>query len=360
MVIILHYCDQIFNSSTPVAHYMRYLSSAGYFFAVSYILSVVLNYDWCKGHKQGCIVACICGIGGITLPSSEIQCFKGVYLSHCPGAGTQELMEAMLEAGKYIYLSNLQLLSRHVPASPMTLPSELSPVNTPLMLRVWQSHLQSHPDKTFCHYLLDGFKHGLRIGYDYANHTCRAASRNMASALENPTVVDDYLAKEKELGWIIGPITPGSVQLQINHFGVIPKSNQPGKWQLIVDLSHPTGHSINDGIEPELCFLSYASVDDAVAIIQRLDKGTVLAKLDLESAYRIIPVHPDDRLLLGMEWRDSWFVDTALLFSLCFTPKTFTAMADGLLWIMAANGVKCALHYLDDYLFFGPSRVFSV
>ena len=176
----------------------------------------------------------------------------------------------------------------------------------------------------------------------------------MASSVENPRVVEEYLAKEWELGRVIGPLTPGSLQLLINRFGIIPKSSQPGKWRLIVDLSHPVGFSVNDGIEPDVCSLSYASVDSAVAIIIHLGKGTVLAKLDLESAYRIIPVHPDDRLLLGVEWQGSWFVDTVLPFGLRSAPKIFTAMADGLLWIMAANGVASALHYLDDYLFFGP------
>ena len=76
-----------------------------------------------------------------------------------------------------------------------------------------------------------------------------------------PQVVEEYLAKELELGRVIGPLTSGSLQLQINRFGVIPKSGQPGKWRLIVDLSHPDGFSLNDGIEPELCSLSYASVD---------------------------------------------------------------------------------------------------
>ena len=30
--------------------------------------------------------------------------------------------------------------------------------------------------------------------------------------------------------------------------------------------------------------------------------GTLLAKFDVESAYRIIPVHPNDLYLLGMQW----------------------------------------------------------
>jgi hypothetical protein len=71
---------------------------------------------------------------------------------------------------------------------------------------------------------------------------------------------------------------------------------------MIVNLSHPKGSSVNDGISSELCSLSYASIDDAISTIIRLGRGPQLAKLDLESAYRIVPVHLHDRDLLGMEW----------------------------------------------------------
>lgn len=74
---------------------------------------------------------------------------------------------------------------------------------------------------------------------------------------------------------------------------------------------------MNDGIKPELCFLSHASVDNAVVTITCLAKGTLFIKLDLESAYQIILVHPENRLPLGMEWGRHWFVDTAFWFALC-------------------------------------------
>ena len=55
--------------------------------------------------------------------------------------------------------------------------------------------------------------------------------------------------------------------MHINQFGAIPKSHQPGKWRLIVDLSHPEGKSVNDGISSKLCTLQYTQVDH---IIQQL------------------------------------------------------------------------------------------
>ncbi len=133
--------------------------------------------------------------------------------------------------------------------------------------------------------------------------------------------------------------------------GVIPKSHQPGKWRLIVDLSHPKNRSVNDGIEKELCSLSYASVEQAVKKCLHLGHGCQLTKIDVEAAYRIVPVHPDDRHLLGLYWDGQVFLDTTLPFGLRSAPKIFNALADGLHWVLEQEGLD-VLHYLDDFLFF--------
>ena len=48
---------------------------------------------------------------------------------------------------------------------------------------------------------------------------------------------------------------------------------------------------------------------------------TMLAKLDLQSPYRIIPVHPQDCHLLGMQFDGNLYVDTALPFGLRFSTQ---------------------------------------
>ena len=45
-----------------------------------------------------------------------------------------------------------------------------------------------------------------------------------------------------------------------------------------------------------------------------------------------------------MRWKGKLYVDKAL--RLRSAPKIFTAVADGLMWVMCEHGV----HYLDDYL----------
>ena len=111
-------------------------------------------------------------------------------------------------------------------------------------------------------------------------------------------------------------LTHPSPPILISQFGVIPKRNKPGKWRLILDLSAPPGMSINDGISTEVCSLHYASVDDAAWIILTLGPQVWPAKLDIERAYRKVPIHVQDRHLLGMEWCGTLLVDMVLPFGL--------------------------------------------
>ena len=170
----------------------------------------------------------------------------------------------------------------------------------------------------------------------------------MLLAIQNPEVVWDYLVRECMEGRIIGPLPLSDFpRIHISRFGVIPKSS-PGKWRLIVDLSAPEGHSVNDGVREDLCSLKYVTVDDAAQAVLELGPGAQLAKVDVRSAYRIIPVHAKDRWLLGMAWDGALYVDTTLPFGLSSAPKLFNAVADTIEWIIYQQGVNPVFHYLDD------------
>ena len=230
----------------------------------------------------------------------------------------------------------------------------LKVIRTLLILPAWEKGLRGHPDPTYRGYLLDGLEHGFRIGFDPQATSCRSAEKNMPSVKKNEKVVAERLATEVGLGRVIGPLTKTEFpQVQISRFGVIPKHHQPGKWRMIVDLSYPKGQSVNAGIDKELCSLRYTTVDEAIRIVTNMkSKSPYLAKFDIESAYRIVPVHPLDRINLGMEWHGKLYVDTALPFGLRSAPKIFNALADGLLWMLQAEGIQPCIHYLDDFLIF--------
>ncbi len=176
----------------------------------------------------------------------------------------------------------------------------------------------------------------------------------MRSAYDHPEVIDEYIAHESRAGRFVGPVamrSPGHPHQQVR---VISKGHT-GKWHLITDLSSPEGASINDGIDPGLCSLRYTSVQKVAQAALQLGPGTLLTKLDVKSAYRLLPVHPEDRRLLGVHWGDELYVDAMLPFGLWSAPKIFTAVADALEWCFRREGVAWIDHYLDDYITMGPA-----
>ena len=119
----------------------------------------------------------------------------------------------------------------------------------------------------------------------------------------------------------------------------------------LVDLSAPPGRSVNDGISPALCSLNYTSVRVATKYLR---PGTFMAKLDLKSTYRMVPVHPADHWLLGLNWEGHSYCDKALSFGLRSAPIIFSAVADALASAMLLRGIPILLHYIDDFLFWAP------
>ena len=177
----------------------------------------------------------------------------------------------------------------------------------------------------------------------------------MPSAHEHPQVVTEYIAKELSLGHLLGPfpesiVIPG---LHLNSFGVIPKGHNLGKWRLIVDLSSPPAEIVNYGIESDLCSLSYITVDRVAEIVVRLGVVALMAKVDVESTFRLILVHPQDRPLLGMSWEGRVYIDPQLPFGLRSAPKLFNAVADTLNWCFYQRSIPHVLCYLDDFIIIG-------
>ena len=103
---------------------------------------------------------------------------------------------------------------------------------------------------------------------------------------------------------------------------------------MILLLSAPPGQSINDYISKEEFYLRYASIDDATRMLAALGKGALMAKVDLKSAFRMVPVCRNDWELLGMKWREAYFVDTCLPFGLRSAPYLFNQFAEALQWLL--------------------------
>ena len=135
-----------------------------------------------------------------------------------------------------------------------------------------------------------------------------------------------------------------------------PKKN--GRFHLIHHLSSPEGQSVNDGISREDFSLHYITIDHAIDAIMQYGRSAYLFKLDIRSAFRIVPVRQEDWPLLGIHWQNQYYFDTVLPFGLRSSPAIFNSIADCLEWIARYEfSITDLLHYLDDFLCISPSEL---
>lgn len=80
-----------------------------------------------------------------------------------------------------------------------------------------------------------------------------------------------------------------------------------------------------------------------------------MAKVDLQSAFTMVPLRKEDWQFLGIKWRGKFYVDTCLPFGLRSAPFLFNQSANTLEWILKNKyGLHWLIHYLDDYFLAGP------
>ncbi|XP_071575169.1 uncharacterized protein [Temnothorax nylanderi] len=103
-------------------------------------------------------------------------------------------------------------------------------------------------------------------------------------------------------------------------------------------------------------FLSppHFKLEDWRTVVQLLLPGTYMATLDLEDAYLLVPIHPDDRKFLCFQWRGVVYAFAALPFGLSTAPYIFTKILRPVTTYLRRRGFSSVL-YLDDFLMFGSS-----
>eukprot|EP00111_Clytia_hemisphaerica_P011848 TCONS_00034821-protein len=152
--------------------------------------------------------------------------------------------------------------------------------------------------------------------------------KNLKSALEHTDAVTTAVCKELKRKHTSGPfLQPPIPNLHCSPLG----SREKKDWtrRLIMDLSQPTGESINEGIAKE-----YANFDQATELVFKSGKNCLMTKIDIQHAFRLLPVQPSQWVLLGIHWRDMYFVDTRLPFGLRSSPAIFNSFADAVHWIL--------------------------
>jgi len=160
--------------------------------------------------------------------------------------------------------------------------------------------------------------------------------------------------KDKVEAQIIHELREGNYKISsakppiVSAIGAIPKDT--GKVRLIHDCSRPPGFNVNS--YASTAQFKYQSIDTAVDLIQ---ENGYLAKIDLSSAYRSAPIHPDCYKFTGLSWTFSgcnsptYMYDTRFLFGASTAPEKFQRIVNTITRHMGRLGYK-VICYLDDFL----------
>lgn len=223
---------------------------------------------------------------------------------------------------------------------------------TPLKPHVFEYELAGYESNSI-KYLVSGFHEGFKLGL--TGTVQHSSARNHKSASENKQEVYKKLAKESLKERIAGPfLNPPFHNLVCSPLGLIPK-NIPGKFRLIHDLSFPKGNSINSHIPPENSVVQYDSIDTVIKLIKHFGRHCLMAKCDIEDAFRLVPIHPTDYHLLGFTWNNLFYYDRCLPMGASSSCQIFESFSSSLQWIMENKyGAAGMSHIIDDFLFVGP------
>ena len=199
-------------------------------------------------------------------------------------------------------------------------------------------------------FLLNGFENGFSLMYDGPHEP--SDSKNLKSALCHSSVVQEKIDKEVKLGRVDGPFKGRPLpSLRVSPIGLVPKKSDQKDFRLIHHLSYPKGQSLNDYIDPAKCSVQYTSFDTAVHMVQDLGPKCELFKMDIKSAFRLLPVHPADFDQLGFTFDDLYYFDKCLPFGCSISCNLFNRFADFLAFVVKRKAQNNNLmHYLDDFL----------
>ena len=226
--------------------------------------------------------------------------------------------------------------------------STLKP-RTPVNVELLESYLEGHPDPHFVNSLCSGLREGFRIGY--SGPRTHSFYPNLRSANLHPDILEQNLLTEVLNGHTAGPFPfPPFTHFRISPLGLVPKKHST-KWCTICHLSYPktSPTSINVNIPIQDYTLQYITIDNAIHLLS-LRKGAFMSKTDIQSAFPIIPIHPHDWELLGMQWKGLYFFDTVLPFGLRSAPFLFNMLSDALEWIIRHKlNISGVMHILDDF-----------
>lgn len=182
-------------------------------------------------------------------------------------------------------------------------------------------------------------------------------------------IFSEMIQSEFAKGRYIGPFSREDLESKIGPFqssplSLVPKSNKPGKFRLIQNLSFPHNNrptpSINASLKSDDFPCTWGTFQTIATLIQGLPPGSQVAVRDISEAYRIIPLHESQwpGVVIRVSNEPALFaLNTCNSFGCTTAGGLFGLFGDALADLLRAKGIGPILKWVDDFIFFRiPSK----
>ena len=222
----------------------------------------------------------------------------------------------------------------------------------PLRLSAWVLELRNDEDREFLLYLVE---HGLSLTTGTGRNLTPFKCNNYKSAYAVSDLVQTALTPDIIDKRIFRP-RAGFTSSFVHALGAVPKTVD--SVRVIHDHSRPMGRSLNSHLTQSN--FSFQSVDDAVRLLSR---NCYMAKVDIEAAYRHVPIDPYDWELTAFCWPsdslDDLYLDGYLQFGLKNACEVFNRIGRAIVRMMARRGFHCLVVYVDDFIIICPTQAMA-
>ena len=213
-------------------------------------------------------------------------------------------------------------------------------------------------DNTKTQYVYEGFTEGFSLHYEGKLRKVRRLAPNLKLRVGSVGELWNKVMKEVQLGRYAEPFDEPPFDYFVQSpIGLVAK-DKGLKTRLIFHLSYPKkGDSVNSGIPKEKCTVKYPDFEEAVRMCVHEGRGCSIAKSDMYSAFRHVPMRKDQWYLLVMKAthpiskRVFYFVDKCMPFGSSISCAIFQAISDAIAYLVKTRTKKVNVNYLDDYLF---------
>lgn len=224
-------------------------------------------------------------------------------------------------------------------------------VDTNMNIQEWEKYryIVDPIDET----LIDNIKYGFCMGID-RECTVSVPYTNHKSAINEYTVIDDFIIKHHKSGAIAGPYYTNPLPVKVHPSPLQVATSASGKKRAVIDMSYPRGQSVNDtisdnwelmpGFHGQFRFPTHDILCKQIVAMQ----DPVMFVADMAAWFMQIASDPADLPYLAFAWRGALFLHRRLPFgcrSACLHAQRVT---DALTAIYRELTKHFMVGYVDD------------